>query len=131
MVRTNISQSCMEIRAYMNYLEHGALFCLRPRSNRFLILIRDRNQSPKVQDIASDIGRRIEEEIWFEFEQRRLDPDDAAQMRKEASMPGSSPHYRNVAPSKLQRRRHQRKDCRLLTVGCQRIEQELVCTCWR
>ena len=47
-----------------------------------------------VQRVASDIGARIEKVIWFEYEQRQLDPDDAAQMRKEASMPGSSPHYR-------------------------------------
>ncbi len=93
-VRTNISQSCMEIRVYMNYLEHGALFLSSIALKTILDSYSKSKSIAKVQDIASDIGRRIEDEIWFEFEQRRLDSDDAAQMRKEASMPGSSPHYR-------------------------------------
>ena len=93
-LRTNISQSCMEIRVYMNYLEHGALFLSSIALKTILDSYSKSKSIAKVQDIASDIGRRIEDEIWFEFEQLRLDSDDAAQMRKEASMPGSSPHYR-------------------------------------
>ncbi len=34
-----------------------------------------------VQQIAGDIGRRIWDEVWFEFEQCRLDSDDAARIR--------------------------------------------------
>jgi len=92
--RTNISQSCREIRVYINYLEHGALHLSSITLKTILDSYSRSKSIAKVQDIASDIGRRIEDEICFEFEQRRLDSDDAAQMRKQASMPGSSPHYR-------------------------------------
>ena len=92
--RTNISQSCTQIRVYMNYLEHGTLLLSSITLKAILDSYSISKAIAKVQDIASDIGRRIEDQVWFEFEQRRLDSDDAAQMRKEASMPGSSPHYR-------------------------------------
>ena len=63
----------------------------------------------ELQKIAGDIGRRIEDEIWFEFEQRRLDADDAAQMRKEASMPGSSTHYRKRGAKQVAKKAALRK----------------------
>ena len=78
----------------MNYLEHGALLLSSITLKAILDSCSKSKAIAKVQDIASDIGRRIEDQVWFEFEQRRLDSDDVAQMRKEASMPGSSPHYR-------------------------------------
>ena len=54
-----------------------------------------------MQRIASDIGRRIEDEIWFEYEQRRLDSDDAAQMRKEPTQVQTL-ITENVVPKQLQ-----------------------------
>ena len=93
-LRTNISACCQEIRAYIDYLEHGSLLLSSITLKAILDSYSKSKAMAETQQIASDIGRRIEDEIWFEFEQRRLDTKDAERMRREASMPGSNPHYR-------------------------------------
>lgn len=93
-LRTNISACCQEIRAYIDYLEHGSLLLSSITLKAILDSYSKSKAMAETQQIASDIGRRIEDEIWFEFEQRRLDAKDAEKMRREASMPGSNPHYR-------------------------------------
>ena len=93
-LRTNISACCQEIRGYIDYLEHGALLLSSITLKSILDSYSRSKAMAEVQQIANDIGRRIEDEIWFEFEQRRLATKDAERMRREASMPGSNPHYR-------------------------------------
>ena len=113
-LRTNISACCQEIRGYINYLEHGCLLLSSITLKSILDCYSRSKIMAEVQQIAVDIGRRIEDEVWFEFQQRRLDSDDAAQMRKEASMPGSSPHYRKRGAKQVAKKAALKKGLELL-----------------
>ena len=92
--RNNISRICSDIKEYAECFEHGYLLLASVTLKTILDSYARSNQIAKGQDIAADIGRRIEKEVWFKFEQDRQNPTAAALMRREASMPGSSPHYR-------------------------------------
>ena len=72
---TNISACCQEIHGYMNYLEYGCLHLSSITLKSILDSYSRSKAMAEVQQIAGDIGRRIEDEIWFEFEQRRHHQD--------------------------------------------------------
>ena len=62
----------------MNYLKDR---CLHLSSITLKVILDSYSRSNvmvDVQRVANDIGARIEKAIWFEYERRRLDPDDAA-----------------------------------------------------
>ena len=109
-VRHNISACCIEVKAYIDYLKHGSIVLSHITLKALLDAYSKTNLVAKKQDIASAIGRRIEDEIWFEWEQRRLGEDEAALMRKQASMPGANPHYRKVKTKKTVQRAVKKKN---------------------
>lgn len=108
-LRTNISACCVEVRQYIQFLDNGA-YHLATITLKALLDAYSRSKSiAKAQDIAAAIGWQIENAIFFEFDQRRLDPSDAANMRREASMPGSSPHYRKRGAKAVAKKALQKK----------------------
>ena len=108
-LRTNISSCCVEVKHYIQFLDLGA-YHLATITLKALLDAYSRSKTiAKVQDIAGAIGSRIEDAIYFEFEQRRLDPADAANMRREASMPGSNPHYRKRGAKAVAKKALQKK----------------------